>query len=53
MSAEDFQLIDDSKINDSIKKRILLKYIINTEPMLIMKFNLLNFNLEKNLITYK
>ena len=52
MSAENFQLIDDSKIDDSIIKRGFKKCIMNTVLKLILKIKK-KFSLEKILIIYK
>ena len=53
MSAEDFQLIDDSKIDDSIIKRDLIKIYHQHGAEVIMKIKKSNFISEKILIIYK
>ena len=53
MSAEDFQLLDNEKIDDSLIKRDFTKKISNLEPTLMLKDYKLNSISVKILILCK
>ena len=53
MSAEDIEILDDTKIVDSILKRNFKKNIINRVPEWTMKIKIISFSLEKILNYYR